>query len=250
MLPAQPNKAHQAIADYANRHPNSAIITTNYDCCMDLALGDINRPLRYRLEFVNHDEKDITDATRMIKLHGSLNWYYCETCQEVQLVDIRLLLQQYIEDKSPYPVIGICKDCGGQRRGLLVPPLSMKFDIAPPLTPLLGEARDSFEKANLIVVVGFSFAEADLYISRMLSKSMQTENNQKLLIVDPDNKIVSRVRRKFKASIPNFDESRILRLVGDCSEVLPKFLAGDFKHKIEKSKAETRAIKKAGEKTE
>lgn len=249
MLPARPNKAHQAIADYANKHPNSAIVTTNYDCCMDLALGDIDQPLRYGVEFLNHDEKE-TDATRMIKLHGSLNWYYCETCQEVQLVDMRVLLQQYIEDKSPYPVIGICKDCGGQRRGLLVPPLAMKFDMAPPLNPLLGKARDSFEKANLIVVVGFSFAEADLYISRMLSKSMQTENKQKLLIVDPDNTIISRVRRKFKASIPNFDENRIVRLIGDCSEVLPKFLSGDFKQNIDKEKTEGKTTKNPEKKTE
>lgn len=177
MLPAQPNRAHKAIAEYVNKHPNSAIITTNYDCCMDLALGEIKRPLKYKLEFVNQRENDLSDATQMIKLHGSLNWYYCETCQEVQLVDIRGLLQDYVENKSPYAVIGICKDCGGQRRGLLVPPLAMKFDVAPPLTPLLGEARDSFEKADLIMVVGFSFAEADLYISRMLSKSMQTEIN-------------------------------------------------------------------------
>jgi len=104
----------------------------------------------------------------------------------------------------------------------------MKFDLAPPLSPLTGEAKTAFDNAALIVVVGFSFAEADIYISRMLSKSIQTKTTQKVLIVDPDHRVVERVRRKFKASIPNFDASRIVRMAGDCAEVLPKFLGGQL----------------------
>jgi hypothetical protein len=116
----------------------------------------------------------------------------------------------------------------------------MKFDVAPPLTPLLSEAEASFDKANFIVVVGFSFAEADVYISRMLSKSMQTSSKQRLLTVDPDNRIVERVRRKFEASIPNFDATRIIRMTGDCADLLPRFLSGKLiSEKREQSGAES-----------
>jgi NAD-dependent SIR2 family protein deacetylase len=198
---------------------------------MDLALEDVKQVFQYRIEFARRKppETDEDAAARLVKLHGSLNWYYCETCQEVQLVNIRKLVDSYAQDEHPYPVIGICKDCGGQRRGLIVPPLALKFDVAPPLTPLLSEAKDAFENADLACVVGFSFAEADVYISRMLSKSMQKRPTMRLLIIDPDAELVSRVRRKFKASVPNFDESRILRLSGDCAEMLPRFLAGQLK---------------------
>jgi len=138
------------------------------------------------------------------------------------------MVENFLEDKTPYPVIGICKGCGGQRRGLLVPPLAMKFDLAPTLTPLTGDAKAAFDNTDLIVIVGFSFAEADVYISRMLSKSMQTRTDQKLLVVDPDPRVVEKVRRKFKASIPNFDATGIIRMVGECSDVLPKFLSGEL----------------------
>jgi len=240
MLPAKPNKAHEAIAKHATSHRNTVIVTTNYDCCMDLALEAEKQPFTYRVDFSNRPAKheDAPTPTRLIKLHGSLNWYYCETCQEVQHVDIGNIVEQYTKDKSPYPVIGICRDCGGQRRGLLVPPLAMKFDVAPPLTPLLGDAGDAFDSADVIVVVGFSFADADVYISRMLSKAMQTKGQQRLIIVDPDQDIVSRVRRKFKASIPNFDENRIIRLALDCAESLPKFLGGELRIQEEKSGSE------------
>jgi len=237
MLPAKPNYAHTAIADYSKLHSeSSSIITTNYDCCMDMALEAISHPLLYCVEF-NNRASQVTNgknATRLLKLHGSLNWYYCETCQEVQLIDYSTMVKQYMDDRLPYPVIGICRDCGGQRRGLLVPPLAMKFDLAPPLTPLLVNANENFEKADLICVVGFSFAEADIYISRMLSKSMQTRQDQQMLIIDPDPKISDKVKRKFKASIPNFDTARILRIVGDCADMLPRFLRGEFRRKDEK----------------
>jgi len=106
----------------------------------------------------------------------------------------------------------------------------MKFDVAPPLTPLLSEAEAAFERSDIIVVVGFSFAEADVYISRMLSKAMQTSTKQKVIIVDPDSRVVERLKLKFKASIPNFDPSRIIKMSGDCAELLPEFLSGKMKH--------------------
>ncbi len=237
MLPAKPNLAHQAIASFAEANPGRAsIITTNYDCCIDLAFGGANLAFDYCIPFCNGGENgDPQGGVPLIKLHGSLNWYYCETCQQVQLVDIDDMVCKYTQDHAPYTVIGICKSCGGQRRALLVPPLAMKFDVAPPLTPLIELAKKEFEKADLIVVLGFSFAEADVYISRMISKSMQTRK-QDMMIVDPDPSVAQRVQRKFKASIPNFDEKRITGLQGNCAELLPRFLTGEIKDEAAQQK--------------
>jgi hypothetical protein len=77
----------------------------------------------------------------------------------------------------------VCKDCGGQRRNLLVPPLAMKFDLYPPLTPLIEKAQNFFNYSDVIIVVSFSFADADMYISRMITKSMQLKKDVKLLIL-------------------------------------------------------------------
>jgi NAD-dependent SIR2 family protein deacetylase len=121
MLPASPNPAHEAIAAFAKLHPTSAIVTTNYDCCIDLALGALKLPVTYHLDFAYWRE-DPGDGISLIKLHGSLNWYYCETCQKVQCLDIKSTVEDYKADMRPFSVIAICKDCGGQRRGLLLPP--------------------------------------------------------------------------------------------------------------------------------
>jgi NAD-dependent SIR2 family protein deacetylase len=191
---------------------------------MDRAISLSGLKFDYVVEFANITQK-VHDVIPLLKLHGSLNWFYCDTCQHVYLLNIEQTVKGYLSDEMLYPVIGVCKECGGQRRGLLVPPLAMKFDLAPPLDPLRERAGQSFEKADLIVVVGFSFAEADFYLTRMLTKAMQN-SQARLLIVDPDFVVVSKVKRRFGVRIPSFQDDRIMWCVGDCSEILPKFLSG------------------------
>ena len=231
MLPASPNAGHQAIVDYVREKPLTPIVTTNYDCCIDLALINNSVPFSYTVDFANSEvlPEGSGGASSLIKLHGSLNWFYCETCQKVRLIDIKQTAMDYKNQRGEYPIISVCNDCGGQRRGLLVPPHAMKFDVAPPLQPLIANAASCFENKTLIVVVGFSFADADLYILRMLIKAMQESESTRLAIIDPDASVVRKVRSKFEAQIPDFDaQSRILGLGGDCSDILPQFLRGDL----------------------
>ena len=231
MLPADPNDGHRAIADYLRTKPSTPIITTNYDCCIDRALIGNSVSFTYTMDFDNPHilPNPSNAAASLIKLHGSLSWFYCETCQKVRLIDIEETVDSYNSQRGEYPIISVCNECGGQRRALLVPPHAMKFDIAPPLQSLIAKAASCFEESTLIVVVGFSFADADLYISRMLSKAMQASGRTRLAIIDPDPSVAQKIRRKFKAQIPNFDsEARILRLQDDCSIILPQFLRGDL----------------------
>lgn len=232
MLPAEPNAGHNAIAEYVLNKPDSSIITTNYDCCVDLALSSKNAKFSYHIDFANSKPTEgsyQSDTTPLIKLHGSLNWYYCETCQQVHLIDMKKTQSEYLNDEICYSVIAVCRECGGQRRGLLVPPLAMKFDMSPPLTPLIEKAQEFFNRADSIVVVGFSFADADMYISRMLTKSMQNNKNMKIIIFDPNTNVAEKLRRQLSLRISNFDKKRVISVRGDCSETLPKFLKGTLK---------------------
>jgi len=251
MLPAQPNAGHMAIANYL-QHQQATIVTTNYDCCMDLALAKVKHKFSYLVDFANVRASTINqrDATPLVKLHGSLNWFYCETCQHVHLIDIEKTVSDYANDLSAYPVISVCRGCGGPRRGLLVPPLAMKFDAAPPLTGLIQKAYDCFSSADAIVVVGFSFAEADLYISRMISKAMQMSSTKKLILIDPDRSIVQKLRRQLSLRIKDFDATRVIRVTGDCSKYLPLFLTGQLPQEEKpKSSIKHKESKEAGSRT-
>lgn len=246
MLPAKPNPVHKAIADYVGARSDTTIITTNYDCCIDLALGTDGKDFDYRMAFSNSKANGKEGLSNLIKLHGSLNWFYCDTCQKVHLIDIGKAIRDFESDSSPYPVIGVCKDCGGQRRGLLVPPLAMKFDIAPALNPLLELAGGRLSKASVLVVVGFSFAEADQYISRLVSKWMQSNKNNRLVIFDPNHAVAEKMRKQCSVRIANFDRSRVAWVGGNSAEEVPQFLEGNLFKKP--SPARKRSRKKAAAK--
>jgi len=231
MLPASPNEAHKAIARFINKNPGSSIITTNYDCCMDIALLDEEMDFSYKVDFANFKEVKSENSNSLLKLHGSLNWFYCETCQTVHMIDIRKMKSGYQDVSIPYPVIAVCKECGGQRKGLIVPPLAMKFDMAPPLTPMIQKVQETLINSSLIVVVGFSFSDADLYISRMVTKALQDNREMKLIVFDPDQSVVEKIRQQFTLRILKFDPSRILGVGKDCSAILPSFLDGELNKK-------------------
>jgi len=122
----------------------------------------------------------------------------------------------------------------------------MKFDVAPPLNALIERAQEIFNKAHLIVVVGFSFADADLYISRMLTKSLQTSKAVRMLVFDPDYSVVEKIRRQLSTRIPGFDQKRVITFAGDCSKTIPQFLSGQLfqkKHLTPKRKVPLPSVK-------
>lgn len=222
MLPASPNKGHDAVVDFVKNHPSSSIVTTNYDGCADEALIRAKIRINTYIDEAVVREKNMID---LIKIHGSINWSYCDSCHEVRNFRLLDLKASYENDTVSYAVIGICKNCGGQRRPLLIPPMGLKFIMFPHLILLWNSAREKLEKADLIIVVGFSFSEADTYINKIIERSVTQKESQRLIVCDPNQDLVSDLRSRFSARIDDFDESRILSAVGSAEEVVPVVLS-------------------------
>jgi len=172
-------------------------------------------------------------------MHGSINWAYCDSCQDVKEFDLLELKKIYKEDKLSYPVIGICKKCGGLRRPLLVPPLSFKFLTFPNLIDIWNSARQSIEEAGYFIIVGYSFSEADTYINKIISRSMSMKNSQKMIIVNTNPNLVPMLRERFSAYIDGFDEKRILQGCESCEKILPEILDSMTDKKSPKNKTKT-----------
>jgi NAD-dependent SIR2 family protein deacetylase len=222
MIPAKPNLAHDAVAQFIKERPGTQIITTNYDGCMDDAL--LRAGLKPKpLEGTEH-EPSSDGHVDLIKLHGSINWFYCDSCQAVKEVPLEKVRASCAPDELSYPVIGVCWECGGQRRPLLVPPLSFKFVMFPDLVNLWSSASQAIGKAKTIIVVGYSFAEADSHINKMISRSLAKSKEQKLIVFDTNPAIVDRLRYRYEAAIEGFDIHRILRAAGNCETLLPELL--------------------------
>jgi len=235
MISASPNPTHQAIVDFIKTHKNTSIITTNYDGCIDEALLRDGIPLKGT---ISGEKGDSSDAIQLIKMHGSINWAYCDSCQDVREFDLLELKEAYEKDKLSYPVMGICKNCGGLRRPLLVPPLSFKFLMFPNLIDIWNSASQSIEEADYLIIVGYSFAEADTYITKIISISMSLKENQKMIIVNTDPNLVPTLRDRFSAHIDGFNEKRILKACESSEKILPDILRSmlgqkDIKKEVE-----------------
>ncbi|MCW3133790.1 MAG: SIR2 family protein [Methanophagales archaeon] len=239
MISASPNPTHKAIVNFIKEHKNTSIITTNYDGCMDEALLKDKIPLKGTISGENEDNPS---AVQLIKMHGSINWAYCDSCQDVREFDLLELKKIYEEDELSYPVIGICKKCGGLRRPLLVPPLSFKFLMFPNLIDIWNSARQSIEEADYLIIVGYSFSEADTYITKIISRSMSMKTTQKMVIVNTNSKLVPMLRERFSAHIDGFDEKRILKVCESCEKILPDILDSMLDKKSPKKK--TKATEK------
>ena len=222
MILAKPNLAHTAISKFLRHRPETRIVTTNYDGCMDEALLAAGHNLEGTIG-TTQPGSDV-DNIQLIKMHGSINWSYCDSCQDVKAFDLSSLKGAFENDSLSYAVIGICRTCGGQRRPLLVPPLSFKFMTFPNLVSLWNSARRAIESSAVIIAVGYSLSEADTYITQMLSRSMALCPNQVLIVCDTDLSLVRTLRKRFSARIEAFDDRRILRVGGSCEHTLPKLL--------------------------
>lgn len=234
MISASPNPVHEAIVEFMRKHPNTSIITTNYDGCMDEAILKQNLPIKGTIGSMH--SKDETNAIELIKMHGSINWAYCESCQDVREFDLLKLKETYEKDILSYPVIGICKNCRGTRRPLLVPPLAFKFLMFPNLVEIWNSARQTIENARYLIVVGYSFSEADTYITKVIARSMSMNNNQKMIIIDTNRNLVPTLRERFSSHIEGFDTRRILSACKPAEEVLPQIVNSMFQKEIKESK--------------
>ena len=221
MIPRSPNPLHKAIAKFTKEHLNTTVITTNYDGLMDEALLKAGFELNSSIP-TGSSTKPIVN---LIKMHGSINWSYCDSCQDTREFDLLKLKEIFVQDQLSYPVLGICKICGGLRRPLLVPPLSFKFLRFPNLIDIWNSARERIEEADYLIVIGYSFAEADTYITKIISRSLTANKKQVMIVVNPDHNLVPSLRSKYFSRIDNFDQGRILAINEQGEVVLPKLLA-------------------------
>jgi NAD-dependent SIR2 family protein deacetylase len=221
----------------SKKHPNSSIVTTNYDGCIDEAL------LRASVSFNTHIAQTQSGDDReldLIKIHGSINWSYCDSCHDVREFDLINMKRGYENDTITYAVVGICKNCGGQRRPLLIPPMGIKFVMFPNLIRLWNLARENRESCDFLIVVGFSFSEADSYINKIIERSMSFKDDQVMIVCDPNMKVVRSLRQRYSARIEGFNSGRVLAALGSDHKVVPgvlESLASESEGKGRRSKA-------------
>ncbi len=176
----------------ANQLKNIVFVSTNYDILIDNALTEMRAhgiDLDYGVEFRNFDEGGwgrpaLDSRVQLFKPHGSLNWLFCPTCNELEItpeekgVVTRLLISNFARAACPH--------CQSVYSPLIVPPTFYKDMNNVFLSQVWNRTDVALRKVSHIVFCGYSFPDADIHIKYLLKRA-QTNRAAPLRITVVNN---------------------------------------------------------------
>jgi hypothetical protein len=174
----------------------SCLISFNYDLLLDRALVDAVRPksvrwsygLPFRAGIENFPSYQETNNPKiyLLKLHGSLNWCQCVSCNGLRLYYFRKYDDIF---RTTWPA---CKSCSGsQYKPVLVAPTPVKA-FPEALQAAWDIAADCLRKAETLTVIGYSFPAfdrkaRDLFLKNLIVPNLTSNRRPKLTPVIRDD---------------------------------------------------------------
>jgi len=178
-----------------------AVITTNYDTLIDEAFDKIYSDylIDYCIDLINFRyPNDITpfdwwvnprqpvtqfgDQTpvriKLIKIHGSLNWKYCNCCAQVGLTpwQHRINLKTDSFESFVRSEITTCPFDQNKLTSLIQAPSHLKTNNNFIFNKLFDEAGYTIRNAKKLVFIGYSFPEADVHIRALVKRNFNPNN--------------------------------------------------------------------------
>lgn len=195
----------------ARRIQDTVFITTNYDILIDNALTSLyakNVMLDYGIDFTNFDDPGgwtapDERAAKLYKVHGSLNWLYCNTCNTVTLTPKEKGIIRLITDFRECS----CPSCESVIVPIIVPPTYFKDMSNVFLSTVWHRAEQALRKVDHLVFCGYSFPDADIHI-KYLVKRVQTNRSSPMRFTVCNN------HPGKKAAIADEEKTRFRRFLG------------------------------------
>ncbi|MDX1699236.1 MAG: SIR2 family protein [Melioribacteraceae bacterium] len=191
---------------------NISIVTLNYDTLLEQAFDFLYEKfgfIDYCTHLMNYDEieelknynfwvnprepvkiKENTTPVpiKIIKLHGSLNWKYCNCCNQTLLtpwdrtIDLHKgkFLGYTYPDNEKYEYV--CPLDGTEFQTLIMPPTYIKYLNQPVISQLMSEASREIRDAKKIIFIGYSLSDADVHIKALFRKQLRPD--QEVIVVN------------------------------------------------------------------
>lgn len=199
-----------------NHNRNTSFITLNYDTLFEQAFEFLfNKScfIDYCIDLMNYEKNDIFKSFnawvnprepvilkegeepvsyKIIKVHGSLNWKYCNCCNQTLLtpwdrsIDLNhgKFLGYTYPEKQVYEYK--CPFDGTEFQTLIMPPSFVKPFYHPVISQLFNEASKEIRIAKRIVFIGYSLSNADIHIKAIFKKNLSKDTE--VIVVNPRQK--------------------------------------------------------------
>jgi NAD-dependent SIR2 family protein deacetylase len=210
------------------RNKNISIITLNYDTLLEQAFEPLFKRVGYidysiylmnyngldELKYFNFwinpnkpvetEENENPVPFKIIKLHGSLNWKYCNCCNQTLLtpwnkeIDLNKGKLTWYSKKRDAKFEYVCPLDGTDFETLILTPSFTQKINHRVVTQLLSEAGREIRVAKKIVFIGYSLSDADVHIRALFKKHLQ--RGTKVTVINP--RITKALMLKYQSIAP------------------------------------------------
>jgi len=244
--PVRPHTQYAQLADcmrnlYNAERDSVAVISFNYDIALERALNWHDVPYYYGVDGRSGH------GIPYLKLHGSVNWAQCKQCREVSVIGIEALfhangrlLRHRIEQGDSYvtlPVTGHVTQmvhCNAAMEPGVVPPIWNKTQYHRELQAVWRRASVELQKAENIVVIGYSIPDTDQFFRYLYALASTSETRLKrFVVVNPDEA----AERRFKNMLGQSAEDRFEFIAKTWEEAAGWVVAQDWQRRASPSAA-------------
>ena len=161
------------------------IITTNWDSIAEKIFN------KYKLEYSVFSGKNIEDKNgiNIIKLHGSINWFHCNACGELEITNEESIAEYLFQDEKSAE----CSKCNMSDshdkiylRPEIITPTMFKTLDSYLYRSIWRKASEALSSANRIIFVGYSLPIADFEIRYLLKKNIKFNTKIDVVLRDTD----------------------------------------------------------------
>lgn len=217
ILYGDPCPHHKVIIEQFDE--SDTIINFNWDLLVDniisLSSSQNQRPdycRDFEKIFLNehwHDSMAISSGPKLLKMHGSLNWMYCNNCKSTYayILSGKTGAEQ-IQD--PHNERLKCQKCNGfKMEPVIIPPsLGKPYDKWPAIDSIWIEAANALKGAEEVAVIGYSLPVTDFKAKWLFLESVakRTSPLRKLTVVDKyPNGLFEKYKEIFRVSDKKFE---------------------------------------------
>lgn len=192
---------------YGSTGTEPDIISLNYDIIADNALKELAERTgrgpaypEYGCDLASEFYRSSRRWGRLLKLHGSLNWMYCPSCNRLDLAvsepggsTVKMLEELYVpvvELDRGYSCHGSrCagERCSGTVRPVMITPTHMKDYRNPHVGRTWYEAEQLLRRADRAVFVGYSLPENDVDVIYLLKRGLSHLSPEQITVVEWDD---------------------------------------------------------------